>query len=364
MINWAGIFALSAIMKRKIYIPKSLMGSYTIYPSLYLVFVAPPGVARKSTTVGYAQTLLEQVAKQVNGEQVNFAPDVTSYSRFTAALAATHDGSMTVIANEFANIVRATPEAMYETLTELFDNRSKFTSDTWTHGTGMVIDPVVNLIAATTPDWVAQQPAGYFVGGGFASRVIFVVERSRRTNQLYYDHLDQGKLEQLEKDLADDLHHISQLKGPFTHESKKTHDYIEEWYRKHAVKEADDSSVEGYLERKHIHAHKIAMLLSIARSDSLKISKADWDEAVRLLDDVERKLPKALTNTGRNPLGPQMQSVLDYIEKRGSATLKDVARRFWKDLTLDQVQSILVYLVTGGFLECSGSKANPKYEAK
>lgn len=361
MIRWAGLFTLSSMVKRRVWFPREILGSYDIYPNLYVVFVAKPGVARKSTTAGYAEELLVAASKTMAGLEVTFAGDVTSYSKLLQAMADSPDSSIVIVSSEFSSLVQTTPEAMYEILTDIFDNRSKFDWSTWAHGDKQIVNPVVNLLGATTPDWISAQPPQYFLGGGFASRVLFIFENEKRQHKMYYDDVDYEEVKKQRAALVHDLRIIAGIKGSFSHDSRKTRDYIEGWYQKHSKKEADDSRLEGYAQRKHIHGHKVAMLISLAERNDLKITREHWDKSMELLDEIESKIPRALSSLGSNPLGRQMNDILDYLESRGKADLKKLAGRFYRDLTLEQLKSTMAFLVTTGKIKAKGSIANPTY---
>jgi hypothetical protein len=357
MLKWAGLFTLAAVMKRKVWWPKELMGGYEIFPNLYIVFVGEPAIVRKSTSTSYAQLLL----RNLSGEAaVTFAGDVTSHSKLLEALSSSPDSSITIISAEFSSLIQTTPEAMYEILTDIFDNKTKFDWSTWAHGEKSIDKPSVNLIAATTPAWVSQQPPEYFVGGGFASRILFLYEDAPSQREIYYDHLDQKDLAKLGQDLEHDLMLIAGTKGEFRHDSKKTKEYIRAWYKAQPLL-VDDGRLKGYYGRKHVHAHKIAGLLSLSERDDRVVTKAHWDEALKLLNYLESKMPQAFANLGMNPIALTMESILAYVKLKGSATLQQVAGRFYMDgLTLEQLKSALAFLCTTGKLRASGL-ANPVY---
>ena len=59
-IFWTGLFTLASAIRRKVYIPKTVLGSWEVAPYLYIMFVAPAGKARKTTTLSYSDDLLLQ----------------------------------------------------------------------------------------------------------------------------------------------------------------------------------------------------------------------------------------------------------------------------------------------------------------
>lgn len=362
LLQWSGLFTLSTMMKRKVWWSRELLGSYDIYPNLYVVFVGDPAVVFKSTTIGQAETLLTNVGVGLNGNSpVTFAGDVTSHSKLLDALANSPDASVAIVSSEFSSLLQTTPEAMYEILTDIFDNKPKLSWSTWSHGDKVIEKPVVNLIAATTPAWISQQPPEYFVGGGFASRILFLFEEEPRQREIYYDHVDSKAMEKLKEDLTHDLDVISHIEGTFSHDSKKTKEHIRAWYKSMDTK-AKDSRLKGYFGRKHLHAHKIAMLLSLCERDDRKITLKHWKEALGMLDYIEKKMPRAFATLGVNPFAVLMNELLAFVKMKESVNLKQVAGRFYQDgMQLEQLRSALAFLATSGKIKISGTNNDPIY---
>lgn len=354
MLTWMGLYTLAAVMKRRVQWPRSLMGGYEISPNLYIVLVGEPAVVRKSTTLGFSQSLLYNAP-------VTFAGDVTSHSKILDALSKSPDGSVAITSGEFSSLVQTTPESTYEILTDIFDNRAKFEWSTWAHGDKSIDKPVVNLAACTTPAWMSRQPQEYFVGGGFASRVLFLYEEEPRQLEIYYDHLDHEKLTVLERQLIEDLNSFSKLEGDIRHDSDKTKEHIRAWYKSH-VQENVDPRLKGYFGRKHVHAHKVAALLSIAERNDLKVTVKHWNQALKLLAYIEQKMPKAFAGLGVNPFSSLMDNIYDYlVQVDGEVMLNRIAARFYREgITLEQLKSALAFLTTTGKVKAKGTES-PSY---
>lgn len=363
MVEWSGLFTLAAIMKRKVWWDRKLMGSYDIYPNLYVVLVGDPAVVRKSTTVGQSETILTNLGIGLNGTSpITFAGDVTSHSKLLDALAASPDSSLAIVSSEFSSLLQTTPEAMYELLTDIFDNKPKFTWQTWAHGDKVIESPVVNLIAATTPAWISKQPPEYFVGGGFASRILFLFEEEARLRELYYDHVPHDKMKELEQKLTEDLAHIGTLEGTFSHDTNKTKELMRQWYIK-GEQSSVDSRMKGYYGRKHLHAHKIAGLISLCERDDLKITAKHFKQAVKMLDYIETKMPRAFSSLGSNPFAIMMDDILEYIEAKKKCSLQSIAARFYTHgYTLEQLKSAAAFLRAAGKIKIGGNLEAPTFE--
>lgn len=361
MLKWAGLFTLAAVMKRKVWWPKRLMGGYEIYPNLYIVFVGEPAVVRKSTTTGFSKYLLSKGPLQNGDHKITFAGDVTSHSKLLNGLMESDDASLAIVADEFSSLVQTTPEAMYEILTDIFDNKATLEWSTWAHGDKSVNQPVVNLIAATTPAWISGQPPEYFVGGGFASRILFLYEDAPRVREIYYDHVDQAKILRLEDSLVHDLLLISSVSGEFTHDKTSTKEHIRSWYKSQDVG-SEDSRLKGYFGRKHVHAHKVAGLLSLAEGDSRKITRRHWVEAIKMLDYLETRMSSAFATLGVDPFTQLMDGLELFVKENPNTNLQRIAGRFYREgMGLEQLKSALAFLCTAGKLKMVGM-VNPTYK--
>lgn len=349
LLVWSGLFCLAAVTKRNVYFPARLLGSYDIFPSLYLIFIGPPGVVRKSTTAGYVDDLVREMIKNLpvtSNSRVHLGPTAGSHSKLLEMLTKSPDGSMTVISSEFGNLVSATPEGMYDVLTHLFDNPADYEYATRMHGREKVIKPSFNLLGCTTPGWIAEN-TGYMIHGGFASRVIFVFEQFARQRKMYYD-IDQSKVESTREKLVKDLFEISELEGEFSHETPALRDRMERWYIEHSDKRAVETT-EGFHSRKHVHVHKVAMLLSLAERSDLVITEGHFEGALVLLDDVEKKMSRGLSVVGRNPYSADLYRILDFIQdQRGPVPKRQILAKFWHDLQPEETAKILEALLIAG----------------
>lgn len=361
MLRWVGIYTLSVIAKRRVGWPRRLLGGYEVFPALYVVFVGEPAVVRKSTTVGFAEDIIVGHNKNGTSNPVTFSGDITSHSKLIEAIANSPDSSVAIFSGELSSFIQATPEATYELLTDLFDSKRKLDWSTWAHGDKLIKEPSVSLLAATTPAWISKQPPEYFVGGGFASRVLFIYEEEPRQREIFYDHLDEDYFTGLEKLLVDDLSIISSISGEFIFANKETKEHIRSWYKEQRTQN-DDVRMKGYYGRKHVHGLKVAGLLSLAERNDKAVSMKHWNAALEMLDYIERRMDSAFATLGQNPFSVLMNSIVTYVEKNQTRTLRDIAGRFYHEgYTLDQLKSALVYLCTDGKLKASGETANPKY---
>jgi hypothetical protein len=162
-IVWTALFTLASALRRHVYIPRSLMGSYDIYPNLYIMFVAPPGRARKTTTTDYAETLIDDI------DDITKSPELITKESLLSTLINAPDTAMCIRAPEFGEFMAKSGPDMYGFLTNMYDGKKKIQVSTLSRGHEFAEKPCINLLGATTPQWIAANMPESVIGGGFAT---------------------------------------------------------------------------------------------------------------------------------------------------------------------------------------------------
>jgi len=344
-IFWTGLFALSSALRRRVFLSKKYLGSWEANPNLYILFIAPAGKARKSTTANYAEDLLGEIPT------VTRSPELVTKEALLTTLVKSDDASMYVLAPEFGEfIVKSGPE-MFGFLTNIYDGKKHISVKTLTRGAEFAERPCVNLLGATTPEWVAENMPESVIGGGFASRVVFIFEEKVRRRKMFYDDLNHDELDKLRTNLVTDLNHIAlNVSGEFTL-SKEAHEFFTEWYDR----TADDGTggnykLHGYFERRPAHVIKVAMLVHLAYSDELIIEREDFMEAINLLKQVEHNLPQVFQSIGRNPYTVDIYRMLDYIVENGPVSKQEIRRKFLHAAAPSMLDELMESLLTTGYV--------------
>lgn len=338
-ILWSGLFALSSVLKRNVWIPQNkLLGSWACYPHMYVWFVGPPAT-RKTSTMDFADKLLSEIPS------VTEAADSMTQQVLAKRIADTRDCSISIRSGELGTFINPSGPVMVDFLCSLWDAKRKFTTDTLMRGVEFAQAPCANMIAATTPVWIANNLSELMVGGGLTSRAIIIYEEDMRRRQLFYESLDYDYFEKVSRNLTSDLLHISSLAGEFsfTDEAKE---FAEEWYRN--LKMPDDYRLVGYFGRKHVHLFKVAMLLRVAYSDELVITKRDLERALSLLAVIEKKLALAYHSVGKNPYTMEMDTLLDFIQKRKRVTRIELLSTFYPIATPAIILELIGALMSMG----------------
>jgi len=319
---WAGVSAIAGALQRKVWLNQ---GYFRWHVNHYIVFVAPPGIVSKSTTAAIAINLLRKVPG------IKFGPDSVTWPALVSAFAESNemfeiDGeyftqcAMTLESSEFGNLVNPQDRDMIDLLVNLWDSKQGGFSKVTKHsGSDQVENPWINLIACTTPAWIAGNFPEYIIGGGFTSRCLFVYAERKRQLVAYPSLWIPKDMEIKQNLLIADLERISQLKGPFKM-TPEAIEYGEAWYANHYAhppEQLRDDRFGGYLARKQTHLHKLAMVLSAARGDDLTITGDDLARSSVTLQALEEDMPKVFAKIGRSEESNQAERFVNYIRNQG-----------------------------------------------
>ena len=292
---WSALSALSAVAQRKIWFDG---GMIKVCPNLYVVTVAPAGEVGKSVGMGIVQEHLLSKIKSVkvnsdsitkekifeemaNGiQQFPFKPPIPmGRTQMTVMMHC----SYTLFANEMSVLIKD-DRAFVAAMTSLYDAKDIFKHSTRHKGVLFLSYPYLNLYGCTTPDWISFNVHEDILEGGLTARTILLFG-NKVSKRNPFPQVTQAMLNAYERMIIR-LEQICLMGGPFTMTAAAKADY-EKWYHFHFSKEPENSKMRGYHNRKRIHVVKVAMLLSLARNNSLIIDTADFDEALLILANTE-----------------------------------------------------------------------------
>ncbi len=322
---WAGVGAIAGALRRKVWID---MKRFTWYASFYIIYVAPPGIVAKSTTADISMDLL----KQIPG--IKFGPNAITWQAMVEAFEAANEmfeypfdsrewlpmSPLSFVASELGSLINLQDRDMVNLLIELWDGKKGYEKITKMSGNNIVNAPWINIQGCTTPHWIADNMPPATVGGGLSSRCVFIYADEKERYIAYVDEMVDGDDLDKRADLIHDLEHIAtQLAGPF-HITEEARVWGREWYKvfwMNASARMDSKMLEGYAARKQTHLHKLAMVLSVSRGDSMQIEIEDLQLANQMLEDLEQDMPKVFSKIGRTEQSVKAEEFLEMIARKG-----------------------------------------------
>lgn len=364
---WAGVSAIAGALRRKVWIDQAY---FKWYPNFYIVFVAPPGVVSKSTTAGIAMSLLRKVP------DVKFGPDVVTWPSLVTKFAECGEtfelngahypmSAMTLESSEFGNLLNPQDKEMVDLLVSLWDGKQgTFEKSTKHSGNDTIENPWINLIACTTPSWIAGNFPEYMIGGGFTSRTIFVYADRKAKNVAYpFLHVPLD-LERQAEALVSDLEHVSvSLCGEYRL-TPDAIDYGEAWYETHqSVRPAnlDDDRFGGYIARKQTHIHKLAMILAASSGDDMWITREHLDLAYSMVTDLEPDMTFVFSKIGKSDTSFYADKLVAFIHQHGNGGMpfQEAYRHVHTHFpSMRDFEDVLAGCLRAGFLKMEGVGAS------
>jgi len=331
MYFWSGVSAVAGVLRRKVWIEQAY---FRWHPNFYIIIVAPPGIVSKSTTAGIAINLL----KRVPG--VRLGPSVVTMQALLGALsevteAFEHNGeylpmsALTLESSEFGNLLNPHDKDMVDMLVNLWDGKEGVLEKRTKHsGNDNVENPWVNIIACTTPSWIAGNFPEYMIGGGFTSRCIFVYADKKEKYVAYPGLSVPADMAATSDKLVEDLCDIATLTGEF----KLTRDAIkwgEAWYKKLYTERPvnlDDERFGGYVARKQTHLHKLAIVMSASLSRDMQITDEILAISDTMLTDLEPDMAMVFSKIGKTEESVYIDRMVEFVRRRGHAPYAEVFR--------------------------------------
>lgn len=321
---WTAVSTIAGALRRRVWVD---MGHFEWTPNFYIILVAPAGIVSKSTTVNIGSSMLREL------EGVHFGPDSGTWQAIGTSLeeareAVMHDPGRVDSDLEEMSCITCTPgelgtfldfkdRKLIDILTHLWDGqRVPFEHKTRTTGTMYIQNPWINIISATTPTWLRTNFPEEAIGGGFASRVIFVFGYKKR-QLIAYPGLVGDKTERinLRRDLVHDLKDIGEMFGEVIIAPDAIR-WGEDWYRQHWEERPIHMASErfdGYRARKQAHIHKLAIVLSAAESSKGIIEQHHLEYAAQIALATEQDMVKVFESIGVTPTANLMREIVNYI---------------------------------------------------
>jgi hypothetical protein len=361
MYFWTAVATLAGALRRRVWIDQFY---FQWYCNMYVILVAPPGVVSKTTTADVGMNLLRKVPG------INFGPSVVTWQALVQGFAQSAEtfeykgewltqSAMTISSGEFGNLLNPQDKEMVDMLVSLWDGKG-FKKQTKHSGSDDVVNPWINLIACTTPAWIAGNFPEYMIGGGFTSRCVFVYADKKEQFVAYPGLAVPADSTEKEAKLVQDLEHIAlRLVGEYKL-TKEAIDWGQTWYVQHNTHRPahmQDDRFGGYLARKQTFIHKLAMILAAAQRDELIITREDLESAAVMVTDLEAEMINVFSKIGMGETAQAAQRLLTYIQQQKSCSYETAYRfihaqfpqfRDYEDMIKGLIQAGYVRLIQSG----------------
>lgn len=312
---WSALSTLSALASRRVWIDQ---GHFTIYPNMYIVLVGLPG-GRKTTAMEIAKNILlrvgdiplaatcmtkESVCLDMMANIKQFQPPgsniIKQYSPYMLCL------------TELSHFLAINPAHMIDFLTAIYDQEF-YDTKTKNKGDDVIPAPYLSMLACTTPNNILRYLREDVISGGFSRRALFIWSHKDGEPKAFPQITPEANAAMSK--VLEYAAQLNKVKGQFVWD-EEAKQFYKDWYDSlfySLIKHTDPTTL-GYFKCKHVHLLKIAMLISLSESLSLKLELPHLKLGLELLKQVEDGIQKVFAGLGRNELnavGAKIISLLD-----------------------------------------------------
>ena len=362
--KWVGIGLIASALKQNVWLD---MNTFELYPNMFIVIVDSPSSGKSHVINNFGLKLLlkadeldyDGVPINIYDQKINSAALIKSMSELykkkkenCAVVIAEELGFFTDMGGENTNLTKV--------LIRTYDN-SNLGNETIARALESVPKAQLNIIGGTTADSLKRSISKEFLGSGALSRIIFV-HSEEIGEPMPFPEPPEGNKQRFHR-LAKKLNEFKNLKGEFTF-GKNAAKWYADWYIRYfkGVQDKEDKKMTKRVAGKLL---KLAMIFSVARSDSLSIEIPDLVSAVKMLNEVQNNYHFIDRNLMKNEFGDRTQKLYDEIRKSKKIKHSDLMRKTYHWMPKKELEDCIATLVdsdmiTAEFLQTRGAKKKTK----
>lgn len=361
--KWMAISTVAAALQRKCYV--RLGTDLTFYPNMYIVLVGPTG-ARKSTAMVTSRRLLSEleiplvaeyitrealIRRIAKSEDTAFTPDMTEMRPHS---------SMTVHSSELTVFLGFNKPEFIRDLCDFYDCPGTWVYETKNMGTDKLRNVWFNLVGASTPDSLHSSLSAEAVGGGLASRILFIFADIK--SGIFPITIETEENQEAFRALRKDLQEIHSLQGEFIVTRGFAGAYTEWCFETEEHPPFIDPRFHGYNDRRRTHLVKLSMILSAAHSNEQHLTIDEFNLALSLLEEAERFMPKALGGVGKSDVSALMYSVQVRIANEKKLRFSRLMRLHLSDTDEKELMLVVKSLERAGYCKIKRAKGQNDYD--
>jgi hypothetical protein len=344
-ITWGGLAAIAAVAGPNMFLN---MQYYKLSPNIYALLIGESGLG-KGLAPYIARSLVDYVGttRVIEGRNsIQAIISELSRTKSSPDRPLLKDSRGFVCSGEIANLFIKDPQAL-TIFTEWYDVHYAGSWKNTLKGDGAGITESlknvnITLFGAASPahfkDFISERD----IQGGFIGRTLLVfANKKHRINSLIFPTEKSWGQREVEY-FGRYLKQISELRGEFGWELDAAQ-AADKWYREYQETRGEDKT--GTANRMKDHVFKVAMLLSLAHSLSMKIRVEDFERALNICTGLAVNVNKALMGKGNQALASATALVIKDLIELGKISRTMILRKHWGELDafdLDKIQTTLL----------------------
>ena len=354
--KWCAISCIAGVLERKVWV--NTMGSH-LYPTLYVIIVAPPGVGKSVATklVREMWSLIpDHCVAASSVTKASLVDDLKDAERTiirpTEMPPEIKFNSLKVCANELGVLIPSYDNDFMNVLTDIYDG-SGYSERRRSKDTNFNMDaPQINLLAATTPAYLNNMlPEGAW-DQGFLSRTMLVYSGQ----QILISPFGKQQSGDIEKtELFKDLKTIARRYGEIKFEPDAAEALVA-WHMGGGAPTPDHPKLHNYLTRRTAHLLKLCMVSCMAAGASMTVTLEHYARALEWLIELESYMPDIFKSMQS---GGDSKAIEDtwyfamklYAAKRAPIEERKVIHFLQQRVPAHSVEHILKVMLRAGLLK-------------
>lgn len=358
--KWAGIASVAAVLEQKVW----LQTSAPLYPNLYVFLVGHPGVG-KTRTVNAASAFLREIADfHLSPTSMSAASLVDALVEAKRSIIRLPDepleyNSMMICADELSAFMHKFDDEMIGNLTTFYDVVVPYAQ----HRRGREIrikikHPQLSILSGTTPSNLMKFMPENAWDQGFTSRVIMIFSDERIITDVFAN-----ERRGLPEPMLHDIRIINGLSGAFA----VTQDYkdaINNWRKLGQPPVPTHPKLIHYTTRRLAHLFKLSMVSCVDRSNTLLLTKDDFNRAMGWLLEAEVDMAEVFKAGSVGADSHAMDEILHFclaLDRGAGVPEPTLVRRARELVPAMSVMRVLEVMERSGMIQATKGQKGIRY---
>lgn len=334
-----------------------------LFPNPWVLLLAPPGRGHKTSTINMGVNCLQQACPEIR----IIADKITPESLVKALSEPSEKETIRIGPRDATGLIRAPEvsvffgrrtynEGLIQLITDLYDYRPEFSSETISRGKTVLRNNCLSIIGGSTPVWLQNKLPDDAFSGGFMSRFIIV-----EMPPTYYRRIASPTKPTSAswKRIVEGLLELRQFDGEMTL-TKRGDEHYTKYYEN--ITPTGSEQFDAYQEREVEQIFKLSMLLAICEGNT-SVDERHFEHARSILRLLMKETEPRIERLTTHPRMRLVQDIQDLLRSHASLTRKELLNKLYRSLDFGEAQFLEAVRILGmaGVVHITGTPSNPTY---